>query len=161
MLWKSYSTEDQTVGSAVQVHVPPNSIKMHFSRLAPNFLASLLWTLPMWQNKTVLWGSWQAGSMQSGLKLWECVISICREVFLCNVFFCYNRKQGAWVLTIGRGQTKCPFFILTIHTFAEVELDETDFLLKNSWQMTNMLLKSSDEDYFHQTHCFPAGSNSY
>lgn len=106
------------------------------------------------------WGPWQAGSPQAGLKLWECVTGICREMFLCNVFFCYNRKQGAWVLTIGRGQTKSPF-ILTIHTFAEVELDGTDFLLKNIWQMTNMLLKSSDEDSFHQTHCLPAGSNSY
>lgn len=154
---KSYSTEDQTVASAVQIHVPPNSVKKHFSGLAPNFVASLPGTLSMWQSKTVLLGS-LAGWFNAG---WVEIMGMCnREMFLCNVFFCYNRKQGAWVLTIGRGQTKSPF-ILTIHTFAEVELDGTDFLLKNSWQMTNMLLKSSDEDSFHQTHCLPAGSNSY
>lgn len=44
---KSYSTEDQTVASAVQIHVPPNSVKKCFSRLAPNFLASLPGTLSM------------------------------------------------------------------------------------------------------------------
>jgi len=82
-------------------------------------------------------------------------------VFLCNVSFCYNRKQDAWVLTVGRGQTKSTFFILAIHTFADVELSEIDFLLKNCWQVTNTLLKNSNEDYFYQTHCFLAGSSSY
>lgn len=84
------------------------------------------------------------------------------ERCFCAMFsFAITGNKVCEVLIIRRGQTKSPFFILTIHTFAEVELDETDFLLKSSWQMTNTLLKSSDEDYFHRTHCFPAGSNSY
>lgn len=57
-----------------------------------NSLASWLWTLSMWQSKSVLWGSWQAGSVQAGLKLWWLVICFGREMFLCNVFLYYNWK---------------------------------------------------------------------
>lgn len=42
MFWKSYYIEDQTVVSAVQIHVPLSSVKKHFSRLTPNFVDFLL-----------------------------------------------------------------------------------------------------------------------
>lgn len=58
-----------------------------------NSLASWLWTLSMWQSRSVSWGSWQAGSGQAGLKLWWLVICLGRELFLCNVSLPYNWKK--------------------------------------------------------------------
>lgn len=79
-----------------------------------------------------LWGSWQAGSVQSGLQLWWFVMRFCREMFLCNVFLCHNWNQCfVSVDNLKKADKNIIYlfiylFISTIHTFAEVELDETD-----------------------------------